>query len=100
VSRGKVTLRLVLRDSNLALMDAHLTDGGRSIPKLVILNDQLQEAGTWGPRPVPLQALMHEWKEQGLGLKDLIPKVHGWYDADGTQTLQQELIKLISGYTG
>src|ERR1700757_2287617 len=30
---GKIELRFVLRDTNLELMDAYLTEGGRSIPK-------------------------------------------------------------------
>jgi hypothetical protein len=41
----KVKLRLVLRDSNSEIMDAHLTDGGRSIPKLIVLSDDLKPLG-------------------------------------------------------
>jgi len=91
----KVKLRLVLRDSNLELMDAHLTDGGRSIPKLIVLSESLQPLGFWGPRPAGLQLLMKQWKDDGLELKQLIPKVHGWYDADKTRSLQQELTRLL-----
>jgi len=91
----KVKLRLVLRDSNLGLMDAHLTDGGRSIPKLIVLSDDLKPLGLWGPRPAGLQQLMKQWKDDGLELKQLIPKVHGWYDADKTRSLQQELSRLL-----
>jgi hypothetical protein len=47
----KVKLRLVLRDSNPALIDAHLTDGGRSVPKLIVLSEALKPLGFWGPRP-------------------------------------------------
>jgi hypothetical protein len=92
---GKIKLRLVLRDSNLELMDAHLTDGGRSIPKLIVLSDDLKPLGFWGPRPAGLQRLMKQWKDDGLGLKELIPKVHSWYDADKTRSLQQELTRLL-----
>lgn len=92
----KVRLCILLRDSNMELMDAHLTDGGRSIPKLVILSQDLKELGTWGPRPAGLQAEMKNWKEQGLTLKDLIPKVHAWYNADATHSLQEELKTLVT----
>ena len=91
----KLKLRLVLRDSNLGLMDAHLTDGGRSIPKLIVLSDDLKPLGLWGPRPAGLQQLMKQWKDDGLELKQLIPKVHSWYDADKTRSLQQELSRLL-----
>jgi hypothetical protein len=98
-SPATLDLRLVLRDSNMELMDANLTDGGRSIPKLVVLNEALEPVGHWGPRPEPLQVLMKAWKDEGLELKELIPKVHEWYDADKTETLQQELIEMIERYT-
>lgn len=97
-AHGKIKLRLVLRDSNPQLMDAHLTDGGRSIPVLIVLSDQLQPIGLWGPRPQPLQLLMKQWKAEGLGLKELILNVNQWYDADSTQTLQQELTGLVKNY--
>ena len=95
----KIKLCLFLRDTNLELMDAYLTDGGRSIPKVVVLNQGLKELGTWGPRPTALQTLMKQWKSEGLVLKDLIPKVHDWYSADNTTSLQEELSGLISSYS-
>ncbi len=95
----KVKLRLVLRDSNPEIMDAHLTDGGRSIPKLIALSDDLKPLGFWGPRPAGLQQLMKQWKDDGMELRELIPKVHGWYDADKTRTLQQELARMVKRYS-
>lgn len=77
---GKIMFRLVLRDSNLELMDAILTDGGRSIPKLIVLNNDLEPLDFLGPRPAGLQQLMMQWKNDVLELKELIPKVHGWYN--------------------
>ena len=95
----KVSLRLVLRDSNPGLMDAHLTDGGRSIPKLIVLSNGLEPLGFWGPRPADLQQLMKQWKNDGLELRELIQKVHGWYNADKTRTLQQELTRMVKLYS-
>jgi len=95
----KIQLRLLFRDSNLDVIDTNLTDGGRSIPKLIVLSEDLKELGHWGPRPAPLQILMKEWKSEGLGIKELIPKVHEWYDADQTNTVQEELKMLIRAYS-
>ncbi len=96
---GKIKLRLLLRDQHLDLMDAHLTDGGRSIPKLVVLNNDLQKLGTWGPKPAALHQLNKEWKAEGLLLKELIARTQQWYDADNTQMLQQELTTLVKSYS-
>jgi hypothetical protein len=95
----KVKLRLLFRDSNLEVIDANLTDGGRSIPKMVILSEDLQVLGHWGPRPAELQTLMKAWKGEGLVLHDIIPKVHSWYNANKTYALQTELKALIAAYS-
>ena len=94
---AKVNLRLFMRDSNLELIDANLTGGSRFIPKLVVLGRDMKELGNWEPRPAGLQAKMKQWKEEGLVLKVIIPKVKEWY-ADSTRSIQEELIALIKSY--
>jgi hypothetical protein len=45
-------LRLVLRDEQPELMDRYLTNGGRSIPKLIAMDRESgAERFSWGPRP-------------------------------------------------
>jgi hypothetical protein len=63
------------------------------------LDKQIKPLTYWGPRPTGLQSLMKQWKNDGLELKDLIPKVHGWYDIDKTRSLQQELTRLVKRYS-
>jgi hypothetical protein len=99
VMPDKVKLRLLFRDSNLDVMDANLTDGGRSIPKMVVLSEDLQVLGHWGPRPAELQTLLKAWKGEGLTLHDIIPNVHAWYNANKTYSLQTELKSLIESYS-
>ncbi len=95
-SGGKLSLRLVLRDQNLPLIDAHLTNGGRAIPVLLILDKEGNlMLPKWGPRPVALQELMGEWKKEGVVMPELAEKLHGWYAKDKTQHTQKELIALI-----
>src|SRR6056300_75582 len=48
---SNINLQLVLRDENLELMDLFLTNRGRSIPKLIALDKDLNILFTWGPRP-------------------------------------------------
>jgi hypothetical protein len=95
----KVKLRLLLRDNNLELMDANLTDGGRSIPKLIVLDESFKELGHWGPRPAVLHTMIKIWKGEGLTLNELIPKIKQWYDENNTRALQEELKTLVTTYT-
>lgn len=94
-SKGKIELRLVLRDENLTLMDMFLTNGGRAIPKLICLDEALQVLGTWGPRPQPVQELMQIAKAEGKNFEEIHEIVHSWYAKDKTQTLQNEINTLL-----
>jgi hypothetical protein len=95
-SNGKLESRYLLRDENLDLMDRYLTDGGRSIPKLIVLHaDTLTEAATWGPRPAPAQAMFQELKSQNLPFEDFATQLHSWYAHDKTQSTQRELLVLV-----
>ncbi len=96
---GKVELRLLYRDQHPALMDAHLTDGARSIPKLICLDMESRELITWGPRPAPLHRQVIQWKSEGMQLRQLISKVHDWYVIDDTRSTQEELAAMIQAYS-
>ncbi|MDX5418963.1 MAG: thioredoxin family protein [Hymenobacteraceae bacterium] len=91
-----IDVKLLLRDENPELMDAYLTNGGRSIPKLIALDaDTLEELGTWGPRPEPAQQLFFDMKERGLPYKEFAEQLHSWYGKDRSKTLLQEFKQLI-----
>lgn len=93
---NKITLKLFLRDENLEVMDRYLTGTSRSIPKLIcVKSDSLEEVFIWGPRPNTLQELMIEQqlKEKPLAEKSLI--IQKWYNADKTQSVQNEFLELM-----
>lgn len=91
-----IDLKLILRDENLELMDNYLTDGGRSIPKLICLNKTtLNEVFVWGPRPAAAQQIMLELKEKNVTLAEKGEAIHKWYNEDKTLSVQEELKNLI-----
>lgn len=88
-------MRLVLRDQHLDLIDAHLTNGGRAIPVILILDEQGELLLKWGPRPEILQGLLKGWKAEIPDMFQVAEKLHLWYARDKTQTTQEELTALI-----
>jgi hypothetical protein len=91
-----IRLRLVLRDDNPDIMDQYLTNGGRSIPKLICFeNSSLSEMFSWGPRPAPLQQKVLEHIRSGGSAEAKGLLTQQWYNADKNQTLQAELLHLI-----
>ncbi|WP_411954501.1 thioredoxin family protein [Alkalibacillus sp. S2W] len=58
---ANIDMRVVLRDSETELIDRHLTNGSRSIPIILILNQDGEVVGKWGPRSPKAQALVDEY---------------------------------------
>lgn len=91
-----INVKLLLRDEHPSVMDAYLTNGGRSIPKLIALHaDTLEVLGTWGPRPAIAQEMVMQAKQSEMPFKEMAEKLHGWYAKDRSRTLQQEFLQLI-----
>lgn len=91
-SEGKIELRLVFRDENLELMDAFLTNGGKSIPKVIQLNEDFEVTSDWGPRPAPAQEMVLELLAKKESYND---PLHAWYARDRGVHLQQEITELL-----
>jgi hypothetical protein len=95
-----IETRYVLRDENLDLMDAYLTNNARSIPKLIALDAlNLEEIGTWGPRPQAAMDLFIELKHQGLEKPLIMENLQRWYIADKNHSIQTEFEKLLDEWT-
>jgi len=95
-SEGKIQLTILLRDENLSVMDQYLTDGSRSIPKLIVLDaETMQELQVWGPRPDPAQRLMMEHKANPVEGRDVYRDLQQWYNEDKTHTMQHEWLGFL-----
>jgi len=91
-----IELKLLLRDEHPEIMDQYLTNGSRSIPKLICLEKTtLQPLFVWGPRPAELQKLVLELLAQQVLKEEKSLRVQKWYNNDKTQTLQHELLQLL-----
>jgi len=86
-------LRLVGRDANPDLMDAHLSGTSRAIPVVMVLDEDLVEHGWWGSRPGPLQ----EWfLREGVLLEkgERYKQVRSWYARDRGRTMLDEVLRI------
>lgn len=95
LSEGKIEMKLVYRDQNDALMNAYLTNGTRSIPKLIQLDEHLNVTGIWGPRPTVAQKMVKELKSNPATASTYANELHLWYAKDKQQSLEKEIAQLI-----
>lgn len=91
-----ITLKLILRDENLDLMDLFLTNGGRAIPKLVALDKDKNVIDTWGPRPAVATKLVADYKAKHGALDaQLKEDLQVWYNKDKGISTQEDFMKLL-----
>jgi hypothetical protein len=89
-----IDMRIIGRDENRDIMDAHLTGASRSIPVAIVYDSEFRERGWWGPRPRPLQ----DWvMSEGLALPrpDRYRHIRAWYARDRGETVVAELIDIM-----
>ena len=91
-----IDLKIVLRDDNDELMSLFLTNGGKAIPKLIILDAENNVIGDFGPRPEPARKLIADYKEaNGVVDEPVKIELQKWYLQDKGITTQNEIMTLI-----
>ena len=91
----RVDLRVLSRDENPDIMDAHLTNGrSRSIPVVILLDEDYRERGWWGPRPTGLQKwVMEEGMKMDPGPR--YARVRRFYARDKGKAILAEFLDLL-----
>ena len=89
---GDINLRILFRDENEELMDHFLTNGSRSIPKLIAIDEQREVLFEWGPRPETAAELFQKLKAEGWEKEQILLELHKWYAKDRGVSVEAELI--------
>ncbi len=92
----KIDLKIVLRDENEVLMNQFLTNGAKSIPKLLILDENLNLINHWGPRPEAAKNLILDYKAKN-GIVDETAKIalQKWYLEDKGIATMKEIVATL-----
>jgi hypothetical protein len=94
----RIQLRFILRDEHPEVMDEYLTEGARSIPKLIAMTSDLScELFTWGPRTAKAHQLVLDYKKDshGMSYMEFSETLHLWYARNKNKDLESELLPLI-----
>lgn len=91
-----ISVEYELRDSEPFRINAYLTNGSKSIPKLIIRDSQGTDLATWGPRPVECQKLFDRLKAEDADFEQQKIATQQWYNADKGQAVQAELETILS----
>lgn len=93
-----ISLKVVLRDESLDLMDTFLTNGARSIPKLIVLDKANNEIiGEWGPRPSIAKQMVEDYKrEHGILSDEFKQELQVWYNKNKGQNILDDIVELLA----
>ena len=91
-----IDLRILLRDEHPDIMEHYLTEGTRSIPKLVAFDLSGRELFSWGPRPRSADELFRSERASGTPMDVALEKVHRWYGTDKGKELENEFLELLA----
>ena len=99
-SNSNFSMKTLMRDENLDIMDKYLTNGSRSIPVVIGLqkvDDNYMEIFKWGPKPMPMMNKMMAYKNGDLNISksELLKETQIWYNADKSKTIQNELFEVM-----
>ena len=89
-----IELEIQLRDADSEI-DRYLTNGGKSVPKLIVRDAEGKDLAVWGPRPAESQLYFEGLKAQGLSLEDQKAALQDWYNKDKGEQIQAEFTQLL-----
>ncbi|HYH15198.1 MAG TPA: thioredoxin family protein [Flavisolibacter sp.] len=92
----QITYDLQLRDSEPFLINSYLTNGTKSIPKLIVRDEDGIDLFTWGARPREAQQLMERLKAEKADFEIIKTELQNWYNEDKGRSLQIELLQLFT----
>lgn len=96
-SNGKIELKIMLRDEHPEWMDRYLTNGTRSVPKLIAFDENDNELFTWGSRPEEAMVITRHWQanKDTISKEEFHVQLHGFYAKNKGVAVEKELLSLI-----
>ena len=92
-----ITLKIIFRDEHEELMNYFLTNGGKSIPKLLVLNSENEVLNTWGPRPDKATKMVQDYKNKHGQLDATFKQeLQVWYNKDKGVNIQENMLGLLT----
>jgi len=90
-----ISYDIQLRDSEPFLIESYLTNGTKSIPKLIARDNDGNDLFVWGPRPQEAQNIADEMKALEADFESTKIALQKWYNDDKGRSLCRELSGLV-----
>ena len=90
-------VKISYRDQEPSLIDSYLTNGGKSIPIVIFLDEDFNEIAHWGPRPKHGMELLRKFKEnpEAYPREEFYNDLQVYYAKNRGKDAVQEILELI-----
>ena len=90
-------VKISYRDQEPSLIDSYLTNGGKSIPIVIFLDEDFNEIAHWGPRPKHGMELLRKFKEnpEAYPREEFYNDLQVYYAKNRGKDAIQEILELI-----
>lgn len=94
---SNIKIKVVLRDENLELMDMFLTNGGRAIAKVIMIDDETGGViNTYGPRPSEATSYVNRFKAKyGTLTPEFKEDLQHWYNDNKGQNVIEDVTEML-----
>lgn len=86
-----ITVEYELRDSEPHRINDYLTNGSKSIPKVIFKNAEGEDQAVWGPRPAGCQEVYARLTAEKADFETVKTEIQKWYNGDKGVEMQEEL---------
>ena len=88
-------IQICIADRSPFLIEHYLTNGGKSIPKLIVRDADGKDLFTWGPRPALAQQLVLDLNASGAEKSEVVLALQNWYNDNKREEMQQEWMRIF-----
>lgn len=93
-----VSVSYQLRDTEPFLIEQYLTNGTKSIPKLIVRDAGGNDLATWGPRPQDCQLLYAQLSKEKAPFEKVKIELQNWYNVNKGISIQKELGSVLANH--
>ncbi|MBX2887116.1 MAG: thioredoxin family protein [Ferruginibacter sp.] len=86
-----ISYDIQLRDAEPFLINNYLTNGSKSIPMLIVRDENNKDMFVWGPRPKAAQLVMEKMKAENADFETIKIALQNWYNKDKGVEICKEL---------
>lgn len=94
--RPDLILHILLKDEHPDIMNLFLTNGKRSIPKIVGLSENGEVQFTWGPQPDAIRDIRQRLMDEGAEGRIVSSTTVDWYAEEGWLEVERELTDVLA----